>query len=101
MKCRFYMDDIVVVDHPIDIALVKIAGHEIYKDRVGYKIEFHTGKIFEDVIFYGDDEENGEMPIRKAKPKEVEIFKNCCKEYRDLNYKIFDIDSKIDDNIRF
>lgn len=101
MSCKFYMNEIVVVDHPLDIALVKIVGHEIYQDRIGYKIEFHTGKIFEETIFYGNDEEFGEMQIRKANAEEIKLFKECCKEYNNLELKKFEIDDKIDNQIKF
>jgi hypothetical protein len=99
--CEFYIRDFIVAKHPQGIILGRVVGHEIYPNRIGYCIQLYNDKIIDETLFNGYDEENGEMPIRKATDKEREIFNKMHNEYVDLKMKIIDLIDKMEYEVKF
>jgi hypothetical protein len=99
---EFYMHEFIVADHPQGIILARIIGHEIYEnDIVGYKVQLPDEKIVDETLFNGNDEENGEIPIRKATEDEIKIFTDLHQEYQSLKMKTYDLIDELEDKIKF
>lgn len=99
--CEFYIGDFIVAKHPQGIILGKIIGHELYQDKIGYQVQLSNNKIIDETLFNGNNEETGEIPIRKATDSEIEIFYKLHDKYLELKMKIVDLVDEIEYSVEF